>query len=153
MLRLNNAPQAKVRTNSFSTSLWVCLASHSERCIVIVLCHFNRGSLAPRVSNWPGYAWFSPSTVVTSGLGLGSSQWIVTSPVFSHVGWPTIGADQRHRIWPSWFFFSFLPRIEAGGWWNLDKGSPDHCRQPAWCSLWAQGCLLGGVSCTSACMS
>ena len=29
---------------------------------------------SPRVSNWPGYACFNPSTVMTSGLGLRSSQ-------------------------------------------------------------------------------
>ena len=48
---------------------------------------------SPRVSNWPGYACFNPSTVVTSGLGLRSSQSIVTSPIFSHVCRPTMGAD------------------------------------------------------------
>ena len=29
---------------------------------------------SPSVSNWPGYACFNPSTVLTSGVGLRSSQ-------------------------------------------------------------------------------
>ena len=45
MLRLDNAPKSKVRTDCFSASLWVCLASHTERCIVIVMYHFNRGNV------------------------------------------------------------------------------------------------------------
>ena len=45
MLRLDNAPQAKIHADCFIASLWVCLASHTERCIVIVLYHFNRGSM------------------------------------------------------------------------------------------------------------
>ena len=45
MLRLDNAPQAKVHADCFIASLWVCLASHTERCIVIVMYHFNRGSV------------------------------------------------------------------------------------------------------------
>ena len=44
MLRLDNAPQAKVRTDCFSTSLSVCLASLTEGCVVIVMYYFNRGS-------------------------------------------------------------------------------------------------------------
>ena len=43
MLRLDNAPQSKVRSDCFSAGLWVCLASQTERCIVIVMYHFNRG--------------------------------------------------------------------------------------------------------------
>ena len=45
MLRLDNASQVKVHANCFSASLWVCLASHTEHCIVIVMYHFNRGSM------------------------------------------------------------------------------------------------------------
>ena len=41
MLQLDNAPQAKVRTDCFSASLWVCLAFHTERCIVIVIYLFQ----------------------------------------------------------------------------------------------------------------
>ena len=41
MLRLDNAPQAKVRTDCFSASFWVCLASYTERCIVIFMYHFE----------------------------------------------------------------------------------------------------------------
>ena len=39
MLRLDNAPQAKVHTDCFSASLGVCIASLTERCIVIVMYH------------------------------------------------------------------------------------------------------------------
>ena len=52
MLRLDNAPQAKVRTDCFSASLWVCLASLTERCIVIFMYHFNRGSVLFILSNF-----------------------------------------------------------------------------------------------------
>ena len=45
MLRLDNMLQMKVRINCFSASLWVCLASYTEHCIVIVLYHFNHGSV------------------------------------------------------------------------------------------------------------
>ena len=44
-MRLDNAPQAKVHTDCFIASLWVCFASHTESCIVIVMYHFNRGSV------------------------------------------------------------------------------------------------------------
>ena len=45
MLRLDNAPQAKVHADCFIVSLLVCLASHTERCIVIAMYNFKRGSV------------------------------------------------------------------------------------------------------------
>ena len=39
MLRLDNVPQAKVHADCFIASLCVCLAPHTERCIVIVVYH------------------------------------------------------------------------------------------------------------------
>ena len=41
MLWLDNMPQAKVRTDCFSASLWVRLASHTEHCIITVMYHFK----------------------------------------------------------------------------------------------------------------
>ena len=52
MLRLDNAPQAKVHADFFVASLRVCLASHTERCIVIGMYHFNRGSVLFILSNF-----------------------------------------------------------------------------------------------------
>ena len=45
-LRLRAPGESSHRfSDCFSTSLSVCLASLTERCIVVVMYHFNRGSV------------------------------------------------------------------------------------------------------------